>query len=165
MVSTAVGTNREAWYHPKRHSHRFRVWTRFFTVELAKKAKNVVAVDVSPEMLKKAQNKASKNHMKNIQFLQSDGKNLQIGGGTVDLIFLVTVFHEVGDSQTVLKEFGRVLKPTGKLAIVEVIKKATFAFAPIQNPEAIKAEVEGANFKFQEMKPYKACGIFIFTKT
>ena len=83
----------------------------FFTIELAKKAKNVVAVDVSPEMLKKAQNKAKKAHQENIKFLQSDGKTIQLDDGTVDLILLVTVFHEVGDSGTVLKEFSRVLKP------------------------------------------------------
>ena len=109
----------------------------FFTIELAKKAKNVVAVDVSPEMLKKAQNKAKKAHQENIQFLQSDGKTIQLEDGSVDLILLVTVFHEVGDSGTVLKEFSRILKPTGRLAIVEVIKKGIFAFAPKQDPKAV----------------------------
>jgi hypothetical protein len=53
----------------------------------------------------------------------------------------------------------------GRLAIVEVIKKATFALAPMQNPETLTAEVEAANFKLQEMKPYKAYGVFLFTKT
>jgi ubiquinone/menaquinone biosynthesis C-methylase UbiE len=97
--------------------------------------------------------------------LQSDGKTIQLNDNQVDLILLVTVFHEVSDSETVLKEFGRILKPTGKLAIVEVIKKGLFAFAPKQNPENLKAEVEAVNFKLQEMKPYKAYGVFLFTKT
>jgi ubiquinone/menaquinone biosynthesis C-methylase UbiE len=97
--------------------------------------------------------------------LRSDGKTIQLDDNQVDLILLVTVFHEVGDSETVLKEFSRVLRTTGKLAIVEVIKKGIFAFAPIQNPEALKAEVEAGNFKLQEMKPYKAYGVFVFTKT
>jgi len=136
----------------------------FFTVELAKKAKSVVAVDLSPEMLQKAQKKAAKSQVKNIQFLQSDGINLQLGDGSVDFILLVTVFHEVGDVESVLKEFWRVTKPGGRLAIVEVVKKATLAFAPIQNPEAIKSEVEAANFKLQETKQWKAYGIFLFTK-
>ena len=92
----------------------------FYTIELAKKAKMVVAVDLSPEMLKKAQNKAAKARVKNIQFLQSEGKNLQLDDGSVDTILLVTVYHEVGESEAVLKEFGRILKPGGKLAIVEV---------------------------------------------
>jgi ubiquinone/menaquinone biosynthesis C-methylase UbiE len=45
----------------------------YFTVELAKKAKNVVAIDVSLEMLKKAQNKTKRAHIENVKFLQSDG--------------------------------------------------------------------------------------------
>jgi ubiquinone/menaquinone biosynthesis C-methylase UbiE len=137
----------------------------YFTIELAKEAKSVVAVDLSPEMLKKAQRKAENAGVKNIRFLQSDGKTIQLNDNQVDLILLVTVFHEVSDSETVLKEFGRILKPTGKLAIVEVIKKGLFAFAHKQNPENLKAEVEAVNFKLQEMKPYKAYGVFLFTKT
>ena len=85
-----------------------------YTVELAKKAKRVVAVDLSPEMLKKAQNKAEKAGVKNIQFLQSNGTNIQLEDSSVDMILLVTVYHEVGESEAVLKEFNRILKPEGK---------------------------------------------------
>ena len=137
----------------------------YFTVDLAKKAKNVVAIDVSLEMLKKAQNKTKKAHIKNVKFLQSNGKTIELSDGSVDLILLVTVFHEIGDSQAVLKEFSRILKPNGRVAIVEVIKKGTFAFAPMQNPEALTAQVEADGFKLQEMKPYKAYGVFLFNKT
>jgi len=136
----------------------------FYTIELAKKAKKVMAVDLSPEMLKKAQNKAVKAGVKNIEFLQSDGKKLKVDDSSVDLILLVTVYHEVGESQTVLAEFRRVLKPAGKLVIVEVIKKGIFPGAPVQNPEALKAEVEAVNFELEQMQPYKNYGVFFFTK-
>jgi ubiquinone/menaquinone biosynthesis C-methylase UbiE len=136
----------------------------FYTVELAKKAQKVMAVDLSPEMLKKAQNKAVKAGVKNIEFLQSNGKNIKVEDGSVDLILLVTVLHEVGESQTVLAEFHRILKPTGKLVIVEVVKKGIFPGAPVQNPDAVKAEVEAGNFELQQMQPYKNYGVFFFTK-
>ena len=136
----------------------------YFTIELAKKAKHVVAADISVEMLKKVQKKAEKAKVQNIQFLQSDGKTIKLEDNSLDVIILVTVYHEVGDSEVVLAEFDRVLKHTGKLAIVEVIKNGIFAFAPKQNPETIKEEVEAANFKLKEMKPYKAYGIFLFSK-
>jgi ubiquinone/menaquinone biosynthesis C-methylase UbiE len=42
----------------------------YFAIELAKRAKMVIAVDLSSEMLKIAQNKASKAGVSNIQFLQ-----------------------------------------------------------------------------------------------
>jgi len=136
----------------------------FYTTELAKRAKRVMAVDVSPEMLEKARSKAAKAGAKNIEFLQSDGKNLKVEDGSVDLILLVTVYHEIGESQTVLAEFHRVLKPAGKLVIVEVVKKGLFPGAPVQNPEALKAEVEAGNFGLEKMQPYKNYGVFFFTK-
>jgi len=108
----------------------------FFTVEAAKKAKRVIAVDLSPEMLRKAQKKAEKEGIKNVEFLQSDGTKIQLEDDVVDLIFLVTVFHEVGESRKVLAEFRRVLKPGGRLVIVEIVKKGIFPSAPVQNSEA-----------------------------
>jgi ubiquinone/menaquinone biosynthesis C-methylase UbiE len=136
----------------------------YFTIDLAKKAKKVIAVDLSPEMIKKALHKAEKAHMKNIEFLQSDGKSLQLEDGSVDLILLVTVYHEVGESEFVLKEFGRVLKQEGKLVIVEVIKKGIFPGAPVQNPDKLKAEIEASNFKLERLLPFKSYGILFFTK-
>jgi ubiquinone/menaquinone biosynthesis C-methylase UbiE len=136
----------------------------YYTIEIAKKAKAVVAVDLSPVMLEKTQNKAAKAGVKNIQFLQSDGKNIQREDGSVDIILLVTVYHEVGESEAVLKEFSRILKPKGKLAIVEVIKKGIFPGAPVQNPDVLKAEIEAASFKLEQMLPYRSYGIFYFSK-
>lgn len=136
----------------------------FYTIELTKKAKMVVAVDLSSEMLKKAQNKAAKARVENIQFLQSDGKKLQLDDGSADSILLVTVYHEISENEAVLKEFSRILKHSGKLAIVEVVKKGIFPGAPVQNPEALKAEIEAVNFNLEQMLPYKNYGIFFFTK-
>ncbi len=136
----------------------------YYTIELAKKAKTVVAVDLSPEMLKKAQRKAEKAGVGNIQFLQSNGTNIQLGNGSVDLVLLVTVYHEVGENEVVLKEFGRILKPDGKLVVVEVIKKGILPGAPVQDPEALKAEFEAGNFAVKKMLPYKNYGIFFSAK-
>jgi len=136
----------------------------FFTIELARRAKMVVAVDVSSEMLKKAQNKAAKAGVKNIEFLQSKGTDIHLKDGSVDLILLVTVYHEIGESEAVLKEFNRILKPNGKLAVVEVIKKGILPGAPVQNPEALKAEFEAGKFEVKEVLPYKNYGIFISAK-
>lgn len=121
----------------------------YFTIDLAKKAQKVVGVDISPEMLKKAQRKAKKSKVKNIEFLQSDGKSLQLESSSVDIILLVTVYHEVGDNEVVLKEFGRVLKPSGKLVVVEVIKKGIFPSAPVQNPDTLKTKLKLSILNFK----------------
>ena len=136
----------------------------YFTVELSRKAGKVVAVDLSAEMLEKAKRKAAKAGANNIQFLQSNGTSIQLEDGSVDLILLVTVFHEISDTNAVLGEFSRILASRGKLVIVEVIKKGVFPGAPVQNPQTLQANVEAANFKLQQTLPYRNYGVFFFTK-
>ena len=136
----------------------------FYTIELAKKAKTVVAMDLQTEMLQRAQRKAAKAGAQNIKFLQSDGKSIQLEDGSVDLILLVTVFHEIADSAAALGEFNRILAPKGRLAIVEVTKKGVFPGAPVQNPQALQAEVESAHFQLNQTQPYKNYSILTFSK-
>ena len=136
----------------------------FYTIELAQRAKTVVAMDLQTEMLQRAQRKAAKAGAQNIKFLQSDGKSIQLEDGSVDLILLVTVFHEIADSAAALGEFNRILKPAGKLAIVEVTKKGVFPGAPVQNPQALQAEVESAHFQLNQTQPYKNYSILTFSK-
>ncbi len=136
----------------------------FYTIELAKKAKTVVAMDLQTEMLQRAQRKAAKAGAQNIKFLQSDGKSIQLEDGSVDLILLVTVFHEIADSAAALGEFNRILAPKGRLAIVEVTKKGVIPGAPVQNPQALQAEVEAANFQLNQTQPYKNYSILTFSK-
>lgn len=136
----------------------------FYTAELAKKAKVVIAVDISPEMLKKAQKKVEKKRIKNVRFLQSDGKSIQLENSSVDKILLVTVYHELDDHRAVLVEFGRILKTDGKLAIVEVIKKGVFPGAPVQNPKLLTSQIEAIGFMLEQLIPHKTYGIFLFVK-
>ncbi len=137
----------------------------YYTLEIAKKAKSAVAVDISPGMLKKVQERAIKAKVANIQFIQSDGRNIQIGDEAVDIVFLVTVYHEIQDHAMVLKEFNRILKPEGRLILAEVVKKSLLPGAPVQNPDILKAEIEKPGlFRLQKISPYKRFGVFFFTR-
>lgn len=137
----------------------------YYTTEIAKRAKQLFDLDLSPEMLQKAQAKAAKAKVQNVQFLQSDGTKIELADGSVDKILLVTVYHEIGDKDTILKEFRRILKATGKLIIVEIVKKGLLPGAPVQKPDVLKTEIEGSGFELQQMLPYKLFGMFFFSKT
>ena len=137
----------------------------FYTLELAKRAQLAVAVDISSEMLKKVQYHAAKTGAKNINFLQSDGTKLQIENQTVDIVFLVTVYHEIQSHRVVLEEFSRVLKPEGRLIVVEVVKPSLLPGAPVQDSEAIRKDIEeNGFFKLEKTLPYKKSAVLFFHK-
>ncbi len=120
----------------------------FFTIPLAKLAAKTVAVDASPRMLEKTAQCAEKNHVA-VELLKSDGTEINLADGSVDLILLVHVFHEVEQKPRVLKEFLRILRPAGRLVIVEKTSGGALSgmFGPpvIQQDEVIR-EMELAGF-------------------
>ena len=107
----------------------FGCGTGYYTIPLAKQVHKVIGVDVHPEMLKKAKKQAEK-HSLNIEFLQSDGTQIHLPDSTVDLILLIRVFHEINDKNKVLKEFKRILKQEGRVAIKEKTKKSLALIGP-----------------------------------
>jgi len=90
----------------------------FYTIPLAKVARKVIGVDVSSKILEKAANHARRNGL-HVEFLESDGVDIRLDNGRVDVILLVHVFHEVEQKSRVLSEFLRILKPLGRLVVVE----------------------------------------------
>ncbi len=136
----------------------------YYTVELAKRAKQVIAVDVSSDMLKKAENKIQHAGANNVLFLQSSGTRIQLESASVDVVLLITVYHEVAEPEATLAEFRRILKPHGKLIIAEVIKRGLLSAAPLQNPKALEEDVMRGGFKLQKTLPYDSYGVFFFSK-
>lgn len=51
--------------------------------------------------------------------MQSDGTRIDLPDSSVDLIILIHVFHEIEEKRKVLAEFLRILKPEGRVVIVE----------------------------------------------
>ena len=82
---------------------------------LADRAKRVVAVDVSAEMLTRAQ--AENPHLANVEWLLGDGTSLAgIDDGVADGVFSHVVFQHIPDPAITLgyvDEIGRVLAPGG----------------------------------------------------
>lgn len=109
----------------------------FFTIPLAKVAAKTVAVDASPRMLEKTARYAEKNNVA-VELLKSDGTEISLADGSVDLILLVHVFHEVEQKPKALKEFLRILQTAGRLVIVE--KTSGGALSGMFGPPVIEAD-------------------------
>jgi ubiquinone/menaquinone biosynthesis C-methylase UbiE len=81
----------------------------------------VVAIDLQPGMLRRAQERAQAANLNNIRFLQvgvGDGK-LEVS--LADRALLVTVLGEIPNREAALREAFDALKPGGILSVTEII--------------------------------------------
>lgn len=124
----------------------------FYTIPLAKRVAKIVAVDVSSHMLEKTLSNASKNGVI-VELVRSDGTELKLVDESVDMVFLNHVFHEIAERQKVLSEFLRVLKRSGRLAIVERTRGGILAGRvgpPIIDQAEVTRELDRAGFSLAE---------------
>lgn len=81
----------------------------------------VLAIDVQPAMLRRAQARAQAAHLHNIRFQQAGAGEGKIGRGLYDRALLVTVLGEIPDRDAALREIYAALKPGGILSVAEVV--------------------------------------------
>jgi len=81
----------------------------------------VVAVDIQPGMLRRAQKKAQAANLKNIRFLQAGVGEGSLEPGQADRALLVTVLGEIPDRNAALQEIFAALKPGGWLSVTEIL--------------------------------------------
>lgn len=139
----------------------------YFLIPLAKVARRAIGVDVSPRMLKKASTKAKKEGV-SIELLQSNGTDIRLEDNSADLIFLNHVFHELDDKPTVLGEFHRILKPSGRLAIVERTRDSWRLLSnlrpPVVDEKKLINEIQQTGFRFAQTITHGNASIVISQK-
>ena len=106
---------------------------------------HLYATDISEEMIKQA--KVRLAHIKNIDFLATDGVNYPLQDESVDTVFSYTVFQHMPTKEVVrknIREISRVLKVGGiaKIHLREVVvSKNEWFYGPSLNPEEIMSMV------------------------
>ncbi len=92
---------------------------------------HVIGVDMTPEMIERAQANAKRVNLKNVEFRQGYLENLPVESGSVDVIISNCVINLSPDKQKVFTESFRVLAPGGKLAVSDIVTEGPL-------PEVIK---------------------------
>jgi 2-polyprenyl-3-methyl-5-hydroxy-6-metoxy-1,4-benzoquinol methylase len=79
----------------------------------------ILAVDIQPEMLQMLRENAERGGVENITPILGSVHDPRLPAESVDLIFLVDVYHEFSHPVQMLARMREALKPDGRIALVE----------------------------------------------
>lgn len=88
-------------------------------IALAKYVNQVLAIDITPEMLVEAEKASKQESINNIAFRTEDVHNFNILDCQFDIVASRFAVHHFSDVKRALKEMCRVLKPGGKFYILD----------------------------------------------
>ena len=94
--------------------------TGFTAMELSSKVKQVIATDITQEMLAEAQKLARERGIRNIRFEKADACDLPYENSCFDLVTSRRAPHHFRDVSKFLREARRVMRPGGRLGIADM---------------------------------------------
>jgi ubiquinone/menaquinone biosynthesis C-methylase UbiE len=103
----------------------------FYTIPLSKIVDRgkVYAIDIQKDFLTTIKNKAKDEHLHNVEFLLGDVE--KIGGtklrdGIIDAGVASNILFQIEDRNTFIEEIKRILKPGGKLLLIDGFSNGAF---------------------------------------
>jgi ubiquinone/menaquinone biosynthesis C-methylase UbiE len=96
--------------------------TGYFSLPLAQAVGTngkVYAVDAQDEMLSLLRQKLDDATLSNVELIHAEADNTGLSASSCDCFFVANVWHEFDDHAAVLLEASRVLKPGGRIAILD----------------------------------------------
>jgi ubiquinone/menaquinone biosynthesis C-methylase UbiE len=132
-----------------------------FTFEAAKRVGpegHVYAVDIEPRVTAKLGGMVKERKAGNITVKTASAYEIPLLDGSLDLVFMIAVLAEVPDRQRALREFKRVLKLEGTLAIGELLFDPDYP-----RKRTVVRWCEEAGFKLE--RSYGALWYYVLTFT
>lgn len=95
--------------------------TGYFSMRLARAVPSgkVIATDIEPNMVRYLTERAQREHLGNVQALQSGARSSGLAPSSVDRILVVHVWHHIEDRVAYARDLSAALRPGGKVFVVE----------------------------------------------
>ena len=103
----------------------------YFAVPISKRSKDVIAIDSEPKMLSILSQRTRSSDLGNMRLVRGDIVVLPLADGSVDHVLAAFVYHEVSDQSKLMEESARVLRPSGRLTVVDFQKRISREGPPI----------------------------------
>lgn len=81
--------------------------------ELADQVTQILAIDISAEMIELAKEKGAANSIENIRFEQATIFDEELEAGSFDVVMAFNMLHTIPDPQGIVRRIGELLKPDG----------------------------------------------------
>jgi ubiquinone/menaquinone biosynthesis C-methylase UbiE len=147
----------------------------WFTLQIAKIAKHVVAIDIDRDLLEVARKRLAEGGVPNCDFRAGDAYNISgLWRAPVDFVFMANAFHGVPDKPRLANSVRNALKPSGRFAVVNWHprpREETVILGEPRGPktelriasQAVKLAVEPSGLRtvdILEVPPYHYAAIF-----
>lgn len=118
----------------------------------------VIGVDMTPEMIDKAREIAREGNYKNVEFRLSEIEHLPVADKSVDVIISNCVINLSPNKKSVFKEAFRVLKPSGRLMVSDIVLLKDLPKEVKNSTHAYIGCVSGAMMKDDYVKTIRGAG-------
>jgi SAM-dependent methyltransferase len=118
----------------------------------------VIGVDMTAEMVARAQDNALTGGYSNVEFRLGEIEALPVEDNTIDVIISNCVINLVPNKEKAFKEAFRVLKPGGRLMVSDIVLKKNLPDFVLESIEAYVGCVSGASMKDRYLDFIKSAG-------
>jgi len=118
----------------------------------------VIGIDMTDEMIKKAKSNAKKVGVGNVEFKLGEIEKLPLENEIADCIISNCVINLSEDKQQVFNEAFRILKPSGRLMVSDMVLLADLPDAVLKSPELHAGCIAGALHKEDYLSKIKKAG-------